>query len=90
MAEDDKEYRAFVADMRELFKEPAARDLLWFVLGVCNVWGGIFTGNSQTFFLEGKRQVGIEILQLMEEVDPTLFPRLMLEKQNKVVEENHG
>lgn len=87
MADEDKRYKAFVADMRELFKQPAARDLLWHVLSSCNVWGGIFTGNSQTYFLEGKRQVGIELLQLMEEVDPTLFPRLLLEKQNQSLED---
>jgi hypothetical protein len=84
ITEEEREHKAFLAAMRDEFKRPGMRDLLWHVLSMCNVWGGTFTGNSQTFYLEGKRQVGIELLQLIEEVDPTLFPRMMLEKQKTV------
>jgi hypothetical protein len=50
-------------------------------LGLCNLYTSTFTGNSQTFYLEGKRDVGLDILKLLEDADPTIYPKLILDKQ---------
>jgi hypothetical protein len=54
---------------------------MWQILGLCNLYTSTFTGNSQTFYLEGKRDVGLDILKLLEDADPTIYPKLILENQ---------
>jgi hypothetical protein len=77
MADED----TLVANIREVLKTRQGKDVLWHILGMCNIYGDVFTGNSQTFYLEGKRAVGLEILQLLEEADPTAYAKLLLDQQ---------
>jgi len=79
---EEIEYDVLKANVRELLKTRAGKSFVWYVLSICNLYGESFTGNSQTFFLEGKRSVALEVLQLLEEVDPTAYARLLLEKNN--------
>lgn len=81
---EDKEYLALKENIRELLKARPGKELIWHLLKICNLYGQNFTGNSQTFYLEGKRSVGLELLDLLQDVDPTAYARLLLEKQKEV------
>ena len=76
-------YDTLVKNTRELLKTRAGQDFIWHTLSVCGLYGDNFTGNSQTFYLEGKRAVGLEILQLLEDCSKTAYAQLLLLKQKQ-------
>ena len=71
------------SDLRELLKTPGGRSVIWGILEMCGIYHDSFTGNSQSYYLEGKRAIGLEILQLMEDTDPTSYARLLLAKHKE-------
>lgn len=78
---EEIEYDTLVANTRELLKTRAGRDFIWHTLSLTNLYGDIFTGNSTTFYNEGKRSIGIQILELLEDVSKTAYAELLLLKQ---------
>jgi len=81
---EELEYHALIENVRELMKLRQGKEVIWYILSLCNLYGDIFTGNSRTFYEEGKRAVGLEILGLLEEADKTIYPRLLLERTKGV------
>ena len=79
----DKDRGALEANIRELAKTKHGKSLIWEVLSMCGLYASTFTGNSQGAFLEGKRAVGLELLQLLEDADGTIYPKLLLEMMEK-------
>ncbi len=63
-----------------LLASETGRDFVYEVLNLCGIYDNQFTGNSSTFFNEGRRSVGIDILRMMSDVDPTAYPRMLLER----------
>ena len=82
-SKEENEYDILRTDVRTLLDTKAGQEFVWYVLSICNIYGETFTGNSQTFYQEGKRSVGLEILQLLEDVDTTAYARLLLAKQKQ-------
>ncbi len=78
-----KERALLLANTREVAKTEQGKALIWEVLSMCGLYTQTFTGNSQGAFLEGRRSVGIEILQLLEDMDKTFYPNLLLSNQEK-------
>ena len=85
----EKEYKAFLADLRELSKLPHFRKFLWEVLSYAEIYQNP-TDKEQALFLAGQREVGLRIIHLLNEADPTIYPRLLLEKAEKDYAESHG
>lgn len=61
------------ADLRAVLNMSEGRNLVWWLLGVCKVFETSMTGNSQTFFNEGMRNVGLILLRKAVEVKPDLL-----------------
>jgi len=85
MSKSDEEikYDLLVSNTRKMLKTRPGQDFVWHILAICNLYGDVFTGNSQTFYYEGKRAVGLEVLQLLEDVDKTAYAELLLLKQKE-------
>lgn len=81
MTDDEKQYRALCADFRELMKDSKARKALWHILDLTGLNADCFTGDNQTFYLEGRRAVGLDIIRFMEDADKTMYPRMLLNHQ---------
>lgn len=62
------------------------RYLLRWVLDRAGLFEPSFTGNSGTFYNEGKRDLGLELVNLLNEIDPYEFVRLMKEGADEIVE----
>ncbi len=75
----DKERAAFISRMRDLMKLRHAREFVWEVLSLAQ----LYTYNVN----EGRRALGIDLLALLEDVDPTLYPRMILEN---IKEDSNG
>jgi hypothetical protein len=74
-----KRYAALKANYREMLKTRAGREVIWHILSLCDIYTDGFTGNSTTFFIAGKRNVGMQLIEVMTDADPTAYPRLLLE-----------
>ena len=49
-------------DMRALLATTEGRRFLWRLMEKCGVYRESFTGSSETFFLEGKRSIGLFVI----------------------------
>lgn len=78
--QQEKAKAIFISDMRDLFRDTRAQKLLFHILDLSNINGLNYTGetNSTNYNL-GRTAVGYGLLELMEEADPTLYPRLLLQ-----------
>lgn len=62
---------AQMAILRELLQDERVRDLLWRVLGWCNIYESTYQRNfGDMALLEGKRQVGLKLLSEICASDP--------------------
>lgn len=89
LTDEELEYKVLLGDLRDLVKLPHGRKILWHILSMCGLYNDTFTGNSQTFFYEGKRSVGLEIIAFMEEADPTMYASLLLERSKYIKEKTN-
>lgn len=70
------------ADFAWLMSDRRGRRFIWRMLEVTGVYRSSFTGNSETFFREGARNVGLKLISDIHEFAPDAYPT-MLEEQRK-------
>ena len=76
----DKERRdrdALILAARETLKTHNGKRLLCWLIEQTGVFAPCFTGNSSTFFLEGKRAVGLELYRLLMTARPEALQELI-------------
>lgn len=71
--EQDKE------DLKEILLSPGGRRFLWKLLEECGVYKISFTGNSHTFFNEGKRQIGLRLIEDIFDASPNAYTEMRSE-----------
>lgn len=78
----DKERKYFVDDMKTMLRDSQPRKFLWFVLELCGMYEipGMGLNPYDAGFINGQHNVFLKLLALLEEIDPTLYPLLLLEK----------
>lgn len=82
VTQEEKDYEVLLANIREVLKSRQGKQFIWHILSLSNIYSDSFTGNSTTFYNEGRRSIGLQVLQLLEDADPTLYPRLLLDNIN--------
>jgi hypothetical protein len=75
--------RQFAVDLRTLLDQPAGRRILWWLLEIAGIYRRSFTGNSETFFNEGKRDIGLTLLAKISEVKPEAIILMMQESKKR-------
>ena len=85
----ERERLEFMAAMRDLLDSETGRRFVWWLLEQAHVFQNSFTGNSNTFFLEGERNVGLKVFALCMEADPAFMGGLIDFKRNKE-SKDHG
>lgn len=53
------------------------------LLDFCGLYQTSFTGNSETYFKEGKRNVALKIMADMAKVDPNSYINMMIETKKR-------
>lgn len=81
--DEEKEYHVLLENVRELLKSGSGKRVIWYILSFCDIYSDTFTGDRRVDYLTGRRGVGLSILQLLEDADPTAYPRLLLENTKK-------
>jgi len=57
--------RQLVTDIQKAFGSASGRRVLYEILSLCEIYSDSFTGNSQTFYREGKRAIGLQIIEMV-------------------------
>lgn len=68
-------------DFRAVMETPAGRRLVANLLDFCGFQKSSFTGNSTTFFNEGKREVALELWRRINVVAPDLYVQMLADAQ---------
>lgn len=71
-----------VGDFQWLMSDKRGRRFVWRLLAKTGVFRSSFTGNSETFFREGARNVGLMLLAEINEHSPEQYT-LMLKEQRE-------
>lgn len=69
-------------DMQWLMGSKRGRRIMWRLLERTGVYRSSFTGNSETFFREGQRNVGLMLMAQVHEVCPDQYAVMLKEQQN--------
>ena len=85
--EEDRKHAQLVLAARDLLARENGKRFLYWLINQTGVFSACFTGNSTTFYLEGKRSVGLEIYRLLMESNPDAFQELINFQRNEEV--NH-
>lgn len=72
-----------IDDLRHILSSVQGRRFIWGLLGKCHVFKTSFTGNSTTFFNEGKRDIGLRVLAYVNEAGPELYITMMQESKKE-------
>lgn len=74
--------RTEAEDFKWLMKDKRGRRIVWRLLEKTGMYRSSFTGNSETFFREGQRNVGLLLTAQIHEHSPEMYP-VMLQEQKK-------
>lgn len=69
-------------DIEWLMASPRGRRLVWDLLAFTGIYRQVFTGNSETFFNDGKRVVGLRYLDLVNRHAPDNYTAMLKEHVN--------
>lgn len=67
---------SFDSQLKYVLSSDQGKAVIWKILGDCRIFQTSFTGSSETFFLEGKRSIGLNILADIMRVDPESFVKM--------------
>jgi hypothetical protein len=70
------------SDLRKVLGGPEGRRFVWRLMSEAGVFRSSFTGNSETFFREGKRNIGLMILGDVMVAQPDSFTVMQREAVN--------
>jgi hypothetical protein len=71
-------------DLRYVLNDVQGRRFLWKMLADCGIYESSFTGNnSETFFKEGSRKVGLKIMTDIMEASPESYLVMLKESKEK-------
>jgi hypothetical protein len=69
-----------IDDLQKVLKLPEGRRFCYKVLSECGVFKSSFSLNSmQTSFQEGRRDIGIMLLKLLDEAEPQAYSQMLRE-----------
>ena len=77
-----RQQKQLASDVRAMLEHAPSRRILCHLLDMTGMFTTSFTGNSETFFREGKRSVGLYLMNLINSHDPNAFIRLLQEAEN--------
>lgn len=79
-AEEKRVRQKEIDDVRKILKTPEGRRFIWRQLSKCGLFRNSFTLNSnQTGFNEGQRNIGLDLLNDVNEADVAAFAQMQNE-----------
>lgn len=84
--EEERELLAFINDVRDIASSPKGKKLFWYLLEITGMHSLRYEEDTSKFNI-GRASVGQDIVGLMDSIDPTLYPTVLLEKARGVKDE---
>jgi hypothetical protein len=84
-AELDKRHKELLRDYKLVYRTPEGQRVVHDLLDKCYVFRTTFTGNSQGMMLEGKRQMGLYLLHMLN-LDSVEGVKIIARTEKKVRE----
>lgn len=78
LKEKDREKQA-LDDVKFILSTTQGRRFIWRLISLCGVYRSSFTGNSTTFFNEGGRNIGLQLVADIHNVDPDAYASMIKE-----------
>lgn len=75
-----------IDDLRQVLATPEGKRYMWWLLGRTHMYSSTFTGNSNGFFLEGERKIGLVLFRDVTEVEPRLMGDMAESHTKKMAE----
>lgn len=82
------ELRRRARDISIVLSSVEGRRFYWRLLCECGVFTSSYTGNNTTFFNEGRRQIGLMLLNELNDIAPDAY--LVMLKESKQMEATNG
>lgn len=76
-------------DFKWIMSNKRGRRFVWRLLDKAGVFRSSFTGNSETFFREGQRNLGLQVLGLIHEHTPETYAQMLSEKREQERTNDH-
>lgn len=70
-------------ELKEVLSTPGGRSVYWRIITLCGVWAPVTTVNGQQQWQEGRRSIGITLMEDAERINPNLVPLMMQEEINR-------
>ena len=77
-------------ELRQILSTVGGRAFVWRTLEKCGVYRTSFTGNSTTFFNEGKRSIGLELIEDVFAADIHAYTRMRQEAVERTEGHTNG
>lgn len=78
-----KKYEARLRSaIRDLSKNKQFTDVIWDILSFCEVFNAGYAKADFVQYRDGKRSVGVYIVDLLDSADPQLFPKILLNRRS--------
>jgi hypothetical protein len=70
-------------ELREMLQTKPGRAVLWRILSLCRLYRSSMMGEETNLmaFYEGHRNVGLKLITLIDEADPSAYARMRSENQ---------
>lgn len=77
------------SDFKWICSNKRGRRFIWRLLEKAGVFRSSFTGNSETFFREGARNIGLQVLAMIHEHAPEAYTLMLNEQRDYGNERNN-
>ena len=77
-------------DFKWLMDDKRGRRIMWRLLERTGVFRSSFTGNSETFFLEGQRNVGLMLMAQIHDACPEKYTAMLEEQKHDAGNDDDG
>lgn len=68
-------------DLKYILDSEQGRRFIWKQLERCGVFKSSFTGSSETYFLEGQRNIGLKLLADVMACDPQAYLKMYIKNK---------
>ena len=68
-----------LADFMHVMESAQGRRVVYRYLGICGLYRTSFTGNNTTFFNEGRRDIGLQLMADVQDSSPELYLKMLHE-----------
>ena len=91
-SENQRDQKIKLANFAKALHDKSTRELVWEILGFTGLYNVNTACDNTVFMTEGSRKVGLQILDLLFEIDPGIYTKMILEHkpQQDDGEEDNG